>query len=99
MKELLITLLFSAIALGFIFEFASLLTYGWWTKRKVLLDNRALNRYDSDILSTLFEPYISKNPFPLLSSKYHISGIGLVPRWSKFHKEIEAKFKELRSEL
>jgi hypothetical protein len=36
--------------------------------------------------------YIGKVPFPLIS-KYHISTIGRIPRWSRAHAEINELYK------
>lgn len=68
------------------------------------------NQFNNDILSPeirSFEikemlhrlkhgKFIAKTPFSL-TSKYYISGVGRVPRWSNSHREIERIYQELKN--
>lgn len=48
-----------------------------------------LNQFNSSILAT--PCYITHISFSILS-KYHISGLGRIPRWSKLHKRVKQYF-------
>lgn len=64
------------------------------------LDEYKINFLDDDMLYKPNSPYISKFPINLITIlwKYDINRYGPVWRWSKLHKEIEEKFKQLRNE-
>lgn len=64
------------------------------------LDEYKINSFDDDMLYKRNSPYIEIFPFILRTIfwKYYIENYGPVWRWSKLHKEIEEKFKELRDE-
>jgi len=79
-----------------VMEFATFLVYGGFVTKEteevfMNLDKSKLrlNQFDPTILST--NPYIANVPFSLFS-KYHINGIGTIPRWSKLHKKIKHYF-------
>ena len=72
--------------------------YGLPTKYKCNLDGYYLNPYsiNKEILSS------NKHDAPSLAgnigciiAKWYVEDIGIVPRWSKFHKELETKRAEL----
>lgn len=77
-------------------EFATFVVYGTFVSKQITetlmdLDEKklSLNMFDPSILlidihSSL---YIDKVPFSAFS-KYNISNLGTVPRWSKLHKRI-----------
>lgn len=86
--------------LGFIsfFEFGTIEIFGGFVSKQVTdmymnLDESklTLNQFDSSILTTSEYPYISKVPFSFFS-KYYISGLGTIPRWSKLHKRVNEYF-------
>jgi hypothetical protein len=79
-----------------IIEFATFMTYGGFVSKQITdvymnLDesNLRLNQFDPSILST--NSYITNVPFSVFS-KYHISGLGTIPRWSKLHKRVNEYF-------
>jgi hypothetical protein len=49
----------------------------------------SLNQFNSSILNT--NCYIKKVPFSIFS-KYYISTLGTIPRWSKLHKRVNEYF-------
>ena len=63
------------------------------------LDTYTLNSLDNSILISLNKPFISitSTVVSRIFYKYYIHNVGLVFRWSKQHKMIEAKFKELNN--
>lgn len=77
-------------------ELASFSSYGPITKKTVSLGKSRLNKLDSGII-VLPNTYISKNCSSFLA-KYYINGIGMIPYWSKFHKKVEARHKQLLKE-
>lgn len=70
------------------------------TKRFFTLCDYEINNYGINQLYKLNSPYISIFPINLRTIlwKYYIKNYGPVWRWSKLHKEIEEKFKQLRNE-
>lgn len=79
-----------------IMEFATFITYGWFVSKQITdvymnLDESKLrlNQFNPSILST--NCYITNVPFSIFS-KYHISGLGTIPRWSKLHKRVNEYF-------
>lgn len=77
-------------------ETATFIVYGSFVSKEVAnvymnLDESKLrlNHYDKSILST--NCYITNVPFSLFS-KYHINGMGTIPRWSKLHKKVNHYF-------
>jgi hypothetical protein len=54
---------------------------------KSIINDYSYNNYDPNFIS---------DSIPSLLSKYYIDGVGLVPRWSKMHKLISQRFKELK---
>ena len=79
-----------------IMEFATFMTYGGFVSKQITdvymnLDesNLRLNQFDPSILNT--HTYITNVPFSVFS-KYHISGLGTIPRWSKLHKIVNEYF-------
>ena len=63
------------------------------------LDGYEINEYGSEQLYKCNSPYIATFPVNLRTIlwKYDIDNYGPVWRWSKLHKDIERKFKELNS--
>ena len=104
MSSILLVLGRTALIFFVAFEISSYATYG-----KMISDNKIPN-LDDYVLNTVNPSimlnhkvnygrfYITDSPFPLLS-KYHVSGIGRVPRWSDGHKQIERKFEELNNKF
>jgi len=89
-------IIYSLLALIAIMELSTFIIYGGFISKQIEevymdLDESALrlNPYDHGILCT--NPYIASVPFSVFA-KYHISGIGRVPRWSKLHKRINEYF-------
>ena len=79
-----------------IMEFATFIVYGWFVSKQITdvymnLDESKLrlNQFNPSILET--NCYITNVPFSIFS-KYHIEGLGTVPRWSKLHKRINEYF-------
>jgi hypothetical protein len=60
---------------------------------KALTKNKELNQYNSTMIYLGNLPYISSSPG--LLSKYYISDIGRIPRWSKTTRLINKAFKDL----
>jgi len=87
------------------FRLATWMVYGslikdedWVPILEIQIQKRPeLNRFDSDIIYIGKLPYITDVPFDILG-KYYISNVGVVPRWSKSHKIIEAEFEKLKKE-
>lgn len=84
------------IAIIVIFEIITVIIYGKFVSNEITnvyinLDETKLrlNTFNSSMLMT--PCYIARHPFSLFS-KYHIEGLGTVPRWSKLHKKIEYYF-------
>lgn len=92
---IILIILIAIVLIIFTYELINIMIYGWPTKIKANLDNANLNSFRTSILM-LPIGYIST--VNSLFAKYYISDIGMVPRWSKFHKQIESKYQELLSE-
>jgi predicted membrane channel-forming protein YqfA (hemolysin III family) len=88
--------------LGFvaIVEFATFITYDGFVSKQIA--DLYMNLDESKLRLNLFAPsildysinkyfYIAKLPFSILS-KYHIQGLGAIPRWSKLHKRVNEYF-------
>jgi hypothetical protein len=80
------------VAMILLLEFANLMTYGGFINKRLSIslmnlkeDNLRLNPFNPSILGGT--PYISTHKS--LLCKYHVQGIGQVPRWSKLHNRIE----------
>lgn len=77
-----------------IMEFASLCVYGWFVSKEVTevymnLDESKLrlNQFNPSII--VGQPaYITNIPFSLFA-KYHIEGLGTIPRFSKLEKRVK----------
>jgi len=65
------------------------------TLEKQIQTNSELNSFDSNMIYIGNLPYITDIPFDILGY-YHISGVGVVPRWSKSHKLIKAEFEKCK---
>jgi hypothetical protein len=82
------------LALIFLNELASYSVFGTYSSKSFNLDNYELFQDDK----MMFEknnklPYLSKRSQTLMCkwhSKHHC-----IPRWSKFHKQIETKYQQL----
>jgi len=92
MKAIIIILIAIPIAL----EFSTWVVYGGFISKEVRdvymdLDESSLrlNQFNPSILST--NCYITDVPFSLFS-KYHIQGLGTIPRWSPLHKRVKQYF-------
>lgn len=79
-------------------EISILIIYGGFVSKQVIdvymnLDERKLriNKFDERILESNYYFYISTLPFSLFS-RYYISGLGVVPIWSKLHSRINYYF-------
>lgn len=75
-----------------IMEFASLCVYGWFVSKEITevymnLDESKLrlNQFNPSIISG--QPAYISTHFSLFA-KYHIEGLGIVPRFSKLEKRI-----------
>lgn len=97
-KFMIEIILFIALCFLFIFEFATFIVYGGFVSKQITdefmnLDQSKLsiNQYNSTILMD-WSKYpvrgISTLPFSIFS-KYYISDVGTIPRWSKLHKQIK----------
>lgn len=89
-------IIYFLIGLVGIMEFATFMTYGGFVSKQTTdvymnLDESKLrlNQFNPSILST--NSYITNVYFSLFS-KYHISGLGTIPRWSKLHKRVNEYF-------
>lgn len=89
-------IIYCLLGLVAIMEFATLIVYGGFVSKQITdvymnLDESKLrlNQFNPSILST--NHYITNVPFSVFS-KYHIEGLGTVPRWSKLHKKINEYF-------
>ena len=81
-------------------ELSTLVVYGPVYKKQLPdLSEYQLHGGDSAIIYApdLNTPYISIVPAPILF-KYYIQGTGVIIRWSKAHKQIKQKFKELKKQ-
>jgi hypothetical protein len=78
-------------------EFMTFIIYGHPCFKKFPLSGYKLNTRDPSILMNDDKPYITNVPFSFWC-KYHIEGIGTIPKWSKLHRDIERKFDELLKE-
>lgn len=81
----------------FIMEFATFITYGGFVSKQITdvymdLDESKLrlNQFNPSILNTN-SCYIGNVHFSIFS-KYHILGLGTIPRWSKLHKRVNEYF-------
>jgi hypothetical protein len=93
MDGLYISLL-SIIAYLFFLELIPFFVYGWFISKKTKLlysgvekSDYRLNRYDDTILMFKNKQHISRHSS--IFWKYHIYNLGVVPRWSSLHKEIQ----------
>lgn len=85
-------------------ELIHIAVYGWYlsSKWENYIANRLphcrLNQFIDDIIVTDREPYFSKIDRSILS-KWNVLAvngkIGTIPRWSKMHRMLEAKYNEL----
>lgn len=89
-------IIYLLLGLVAIMEFATFIIYGGFVSKQIIdvymnLDESKLrlNQFNPSILST--NCYITSVPFSVFS-KYHIEGMGTVPRWSKLHKRINEYF-------
>lgn len=96
MNSIIIPFLIVAIVMLIVMEMTTFQTYGWFVSKEtedtysnLNEDKLRLSIYDSKILLTI--PYITNVPFSIFC-KYHIKGLGTVPRWSKLHKRINEYF-------
>lgn len=64
-------------------------------EKQISKNQTRLNMFSSDIINIGDLPYISNIQFDILGY-YHISGRGVVPRWSKTHKLIKAEFEKAK---
>lgn len=78
-----------------VYETSTFLAYGGFVNKdiqehfcKLEKEDYRLNSLDIGILSLEKGGYISKVQVSLFS-KYYISGLGAVPRWSKLHDKID----------
>jgi len=86
-----------------IFRLAAWMVYGSFIKdeewvpilEKQIQKGSELNPFDSNMIYIGNLPYITNIPFDILGY-YHISGMGIAPRWSKTHKLIKAEFEKLK---
>lgn len=86
-----------------ILELVTFTTYGWYIERKTrdrimahISDFDHLNWFDDDILSSRkHNSYIAKIDLHL-TSKYHVSDIGIVPRFTHLSYAIGKRFKEIK---
>lgn len=78
-------------------ELAIFIVYGWFISKemaKTFMDLNtslmSINPYNPSILSLGLNHsiYVTKLPVPIMC-KYHIAGVGIVPRFSKLHYVIE----------
>jgi len=90
----MITIILIILGIITIWDLISISVYGWYVKDKEIYqylkdnsNNLRVNMYDNNIFHVGNGPYIRTVP-PTFTAKWHISGIGLVPRWSKTHKLI-----------
>ncbi len=94
------------LALILIFWIATIFTYGWYISDESIYDvlqrhktsKISLNMFNASIINIGNMPYISSLPASL-SCKYYISGMGIIPRWSKSHKLIKQCYKEALENL
>jgi hypothetical protein len=88
------------IVLMLIYEAIAISVYGWYiggspydSIQKEKLKECELNIFNSKIMHIGDLPFVSGNTSILC--KWHIFGIGMIPRWSKVHKLLESTHKEL----
>lgn len=96
--------LFLSALLIFSFEVASLAVHGkFLSDRETVpylekyLPTSNLNRFGNKMLSGM--PEFIADIYPPLCSKWYINNYGQIPRWSKAHKLIEKRHKELLGSL
>lgn len=89
-------IIYCLLAFVAIMEFATFITSGGFVSKQITdvymnLDESKLrlNQFNPSILST--NCYITKVSFSIFS-KYYISGLGTIPRWSKLHKIVNEYF-------
>lgn len=97
-------ILLIGFAILVLFEFSIFMSIGPITRLNsdYNIDDYSLNQFNSTIINAYDNqektPYISTTPFPSLLFKYYIENNGIVPRWSRLHKKIDQKFKQLKNE-
>lgn len=85
------------LVLLILFELAHLSTFGKFNSSSFSLEE--FDFFYKEDLKMMFDNsgnYLSKRT-PTILSKWHSRGY-CIPRWSKFHKEIEIKYKQLLKE-
>lgn len=106
MNEIVTDILVITIMFIGIIELSLFIVYGRFVKEKDVIEyldkrdgNFQLNPYNTNILS-YHNPwdgkFVAKHPPVSFLSKYHIVGLGRVPRWSNGHKRIDNLFKTIR---
>lgn len=100
MEILVIALLITAISIGALMEVTYLSVYGFFLSDKEVgpyldkyLSQTRLNQFGTDMLVNL-PKYVSKNSFSILA-RWHVEDYGVIPRWSKWSKVLDARHKEL----
>lgn len=99
----MIVFLVIVLVIACTFRLATWMVYGSFIKdeewvpilEKQIQKGSVLNPFDSNLIYIGNLPYITNIPFDILGY-YHISGIGIVPRWSKTHKLIKVEFEKLK---
>lgn len=89
-------IIYCLLGLVAINEFATFMIYGGFVSKQITdvymnLDESklSLNEFNPSILST--NCYIANVSFSIFS-KYYISELGTIPRWSKLHKRVNEYF-------
>lgn len=95
-KHKKMNIIYLLVGIVAVMELATLIVYSGFVSKQIRdvymnLDESELrlNEFNPSILNTKF--YITNVPFSIFS-KYHISGLGTIPRWSKLHKRVKEYF-------
>lgn len=70
-------------------------TRGFYTNKKKSLYDSRINTYSDNIIMLSPKGCLSKTFWTLLSKWSYDDNGGRILRWSKYHKEIEAKYRQL----
>lgn len=94
------------IFLFIIWEFPLIASYGLpYRQKHINVSNYTLNIFDSNLMNDysmrtmygLYSNHVSTLPVPSIFWRYYIADKGPVFRYSKLHRDIKNKFKELKA--
>ena len=105
--NLLLVPLIAVVAVALIFEFAAVVVYGWYADKEITerflgkwweaYMTRGMNSSCDMFYGPTELPYIAKF-FAGVTATWHISEIGRIPRWSKWHKSLNEAQAQVKKE-